>query len=156
MCKPFLAVFGIWLSITSGKIENSVFPWCFSPGPNPASPQKDVCFKNHTDVSNIRWLGCWAPWVPGSITVRGGGLCYVPAIPTAAAEQNHRSYTVRTRHEGGRRTLTGYQATLPEDNGALLQVHRLCNTGEKSHNLVCEEICPTLRLWTVEQTTRSG
>lgn len=120
-----------------------------------------VCFKSHTDVSNIRWLGCWAPWVPGSITVRGGGLCYVPAIPTAAAEQNHRSYTVRTRHEGGRRTLTGYQATLPKDNGALLQVHRLCNTGEKSHNLVCEEICPffaltTLRLWTVEQTTRSG
>ena len=36
------------------KIENSVFPWCFSPGPNPASPQKDFCFKNHTDVSNIR------------------------------------------------------------------------------------------------------
>ena len=55
MCKPFIAVFGIWLSNTTEKIENSVFPWCFSPGPNPASPQKDVCFKDHTDVSNIRW-----------------------------------------------------------------------------------------------------
>ena len=63
----------------------------------------------------------------------------MPAIPTAAAEQNHRSYTVRTRHEGRRRTLTGYQATLPKDNGALLHVQRLCNTGEKSHNLVFED-----------------
>ena len=63
----------------------------------------------------------------------------MPAIPTAAAEQNHRSYTVRTRHGGGRRTLTGYQATLPKDNGALRQVHKLCNTGKKSHNLVFED-----------------
>ena len=60
------------------------------------------------------------------------GLCYVPAIPTTAKSP---PTPLATRHGGEGRALTGYQATLFTDNGAVSQVtvSNVKSAGKKQH-----------------------
>ena len=68
------------------------------------------------------------------------GLCYVPAIPTTAKSP---PTPLATRHGGEGRALTGYQATLFTDNGAVSQVpvSNVKSAGKKNNILILPP-CP--------------